>query len=83
MLATNYSYCICKYSLRIAFRYLLMLFFCANICQSLPLALGVSNVAHILCLMEYGILKAFGPVCAGKLLSSCAKKVIVSLSFCA
>lgn len=32
--------------------YLLMLFFCANICQSLPLALGVSNVAQIRCLME-------------------------------
>lgn len=60
--------------------YLLMLFFCANICQSLPLALGVSKVAQIRCLMEYGILKALGPVCAGKVLSSCAKKVMVSLS---
>lgn len=59
-----------------------MLFFCASICQSLPLALGVSNVAQILCLMEYGILNAFAPICAGKLLSSCAKKAMVSLSFC-
>lgn len=58
-----------------------MLFFCASICQSLPLALGVSNVAQILCLMEYGILNAFAPICAGKLLSSCAKKAMVSLSF--
>lgn len=36
--------------------------FCANSLQSLPLALAVSKVLHILWRMERGILKALGPV---------------------
>ena len=37
--------------------------FWAKSCQSLPLALAVSKVAHILWRMERGILKALGPAC--------------------